>query len=60
LGIICGRAIGIFAASPALRWTPCLACATGNRSKRLESALALIQRAGRLRTHLLLAAGKIE
>jgi glycosyltransferase involved in cell wall biosynthesis len=38
----------------------CLACATGNRSKRLESALMLIQRAGRLRTHLLLAAGKIE
>jgi glycosyltransferase involved in cell wall biosynthesis len=37
----------------------CLAIATGNRSKRLESALALVQRAGRLRTHLLLAAGKI-
>lgn len=37
----------------------CLALATGNRTKRLESALALVQRAGRLRTHLLLAAGRI-
>ncbi len=37
----------------------CLALVTGNRKKRLESALALIQRAGRLRTHVLLAAGRI-
>ncbi|MHB1426120.1 MAG: glycosyltransferase family 2 protein [Gemmataceae bacterium] len=36
----------------------CLALVAGDRSKRLEAVLAFIQRAGRLRTHLLLAAGK--
>ena len=36
-----------------------LALARGDRPGRLESALALIQRAGRLRTHLMLATGRI-
>lgn len=38
----------------------CVALARGDRLKRLENGLALVQRAGRLRTHLLLAAGRIQ
>jgi glycosyltransferase involved in cell wall biosynthesis len=38
----------------------CLALAGGNQMGWLESTLALVQRAGRLRTHLLLATGKIR
>ncbi len=38
----------------------CCSLAGGDRGKRLESILALIQRAGRLRTHLLLAVGRIR
>jgi glycosyltransferase involved in cell wall biosynthesis len=37
----------------------CLAVARGDRVGRLESGLAVVQRAGRLRTHLLLASGRI-
>jgi glycosyltransferase involved in cell wall biosynthesis len=37
-----------------------LAGIRGEREKRLESILTLVQRTGRLRTHLLLAAGRIR
>ena len=37
-----------------------LALLRGDRERRLENTLALVQRAGRLRTHLLLAAGRVR
>jgi glycosyltransferase involved in cell wall biosynthesis len=41
-------------------WNGVLAGIRGEREKRLENILTLVQRTGRLRTHLLLAAGRIR